>query len=275
VLDEGQTGNYDASGSTSYPDSIVGYKWDWDYNGVTFNPSGDTGAMQTHSWMDDGTYTVAVRVTDDDGSMDIATLTVAVSTVNKPPVLQGIGPQSMNEGESLSIPLSATDPDPGDTLTFSATGLPGFCSLIDNGDGTGSIEFNPTFADSGSYPITVIVTDDGVPNLSDSETFTLSVNDISQQVQTIFDLSARPKSGKVQLTWSAVAGAVCYNIYRSQTSGGPYTLIASCYVTDYCTYLDYNVVNGITYYYVVTSISGGIESLYSNEVSARPSTRTR
>ena len=121
-----------------------------------------------------GMYTVAVRVTDDDGSMDIDTLTVAVSSVNKPPVLQGIGPQSMNEGDSLSIPLSATDPDPGDTLAFSAMGLPGFCSLIDNGDGTGSIECNPTFTDSGTYPITVIVTDDGVPNLSDSENFILN-----------------------------------------------------------------------------------------------------
>ncbi|MGA1840943.1 MAG: PKD domain-containing protein [bacterium] len=275
LLDEGQAGSYDASGSTSPADSIVSYEWDWDYDGVTFNPSGDTGALQTHTWTVPDMYTVAVRVTDDDGSTDIATLTVAVSSVNKPPVLQGIGPQSMNEGESLSIPLSATDPDPGDTLTFSATGLPGFCSLIDNGDGTGSMECNPTYSDSGIYPITVIVTDDGVPNLSDTESFTLTVNDISQQIQTIFDLSARPKSGKVQLTWSPVAGAMCYNIYRSQTSGGPYSLIASCQVTDYCTYLDYNVVNGITYYYVVTSLSGGIESLYSNEASATPSARTR
>lgn len=38
ILDEGQPGNYDASGSTSPADSIVSFEWDWDYDGATFNP---------------------------------------------------------------------------------------------------------------------------------------------------------------------------------------------------------------------------------------------
>lgn len=78
TLGEGQTGNYDASGSTSSPDTIVSYEWDWSYDGTTFNASGDTGVTQTHAWSDNGTYTVAVRVTDDDGSTDIATLEISV-----------------------------------------------------------------------------------------------------------------------------------------------------------------------------------------------------
>ena len=82
-LDEGQTGSYDASGSTSSQDKIISYEWDWDYEGSTFNPSGDSGAFQTHSWNDNSTYTVAVRVSDDDGSADIATLSVTVE--NPPP----------------------------------------------------------------------------------------------------------------------------------------------------------------------------------------------
>ncbi|MFC2016517.1 PKD domain-containing protein [Chloroflexota bacterium] len=83
LLDERQTGHYDASGSTSSPDAIVLYEWDWDYDGSIFNPSGDTGALQSHAWNDDSVYTVAVRVTDDDGSTDIATLAVTVQ--NPPP----------------------------------------------------------------------------------------------------------------------------------------------------------------------------------------------
>ncbi len=78
VLDEGQMGNYNASGSTSSPDIIVGYEWDWDYDGATFNPSGNTDAIQSHTWNDGGTYTIAVRVTDDDGTTDIATLSITV-----------------------------------------------------------------------------------------------------------------------------------------------------------------------------------------------------
>ena len=77
-LDEGQSGSYDASGSTSNPDEIASYEWDWDYDGTTFNPSGDTGVTQVHTWNDNGTYAVAVRVTDEDGSTDIATLSVTV-----------------------------------------------------------------------------------------------------------------------------------------------------------------------------------------------------
>jgi len=81
VLDEGSVGSYDAGGSTSAPDMIIGYEWDWDYSGV-FTPSGDTGVAQSHTWMDDGPYTVAVRVTDEDGSTDIATMRVSVADLS-------------------------------------------------------------------------------------------------------------------------------------------------------------------------------------------------
>ncbi|MEW5801302.1 MAG: PKD domain-containing protein [bacterium] len=77
-LDKGQSGTYDASGSTSSPDTIVSYEWDWNYDGSTFTPSGDTGQIQSHAWSSNGMYTVALRVTDDDGSTDIATLVVNV-----------------------------------------------------------------------------------------------------------------------------------------------------------------------------------------------------
>ena len=83
VLDEGQAGSYDAGGSWSAPDAIDAYEWDWNYDGITFVPSGDTGATQSHAWTNDGLYTVAMRVTDDDGSTDIATVSVTVE--NPPP----------------------------------------------------------------------------------------------------------------------------------------------------------------------------------------------
>jgi fibronectin type 3 domain-containing protein len=124
------------------------------------------------------------------------------------------------------------------------------------------------------YTVTVTVTDDDGGAGSDTLTVTVESGQVPPE-QTIFNLNARPKDGKVQLTWSPVAGASCYNVYCSETSGGPYISIAECHVTDYCTYLDYNVVNGTTYYYVVTSVADGVESLNSNEASATPTARTR
>ena len=59
-----------------------------------------------------------------DGSLnDAETVAISVGNVNSPPVLTAIGSKTINEGTNLSFTLSATDPD-GDSLTYSATGLP-------------------------------------------------------------------------------------------------------------------------------------------------------
>ncbi len=72
---------------------------------------------------------------------------------------------------------------------------------------------------------------------------------------------------KVDLSWDSVEGAASYNVKRALTAGGPYTTIAT---TSAITYTDTNVANGTTYYYVVTAIVNGVESVPSNEASATP-----
>ena len=44
--------------------------------------------------------------------------------INQPPTLDPIGNKSVNEGSLLEFTISATDPDTGDTLTYSASNLP-------------------------------------------------------------------------------------------------------------------------------------------------------
>jgi hypothetical protein len=116
---------------------------------------------------------------------------VALGHVNPPPnrapELAPIGDQTVLEGATLVVALSATDPD-GDALGFSATDLPDFGTLTDDGDGTGSIRFEPETGDAGSYDITVTVTDDGIPAKTDSETFTLTVLDAGVIVPIIVPL---------------------------------------------------------------------------------------
>lgn len=77
----------------------------------------------------------------------------------------------------------------------------------------------------------------------------------------------------VLLLWDLprdTTGLVGYNLYRSDTSEGPYSLIADSLVELY-TY-DYTVVNGDTFYYVVTALysSPDGESPFSNEVMGTP-----
>ena len=90
----------------------------------------------------------------------------------------------------------------------------------------------------------------------------------------IDDLSARAKSGKVQLVWTP-NDAVSYNVYRGTAPGGPYDFLASA-ITTYATYLDLAVTNGVTYYYVVHPVDqNNVEHDASNEASATPLARTR
>jgi len=71
----------------------------------------------------------------------------------------------------------------------------------------------------------------------------------------------------VSLSWKPSASAVAhYNVYRSGTSGGPYTRIASVAGTSYT---DTTVQAGRSYYYVTTAVSStGKESSHSNQVHA-------
>jgi fibronectin type 3 domain-containing protein len=60
-----------------------------------------------------------------------------------------------------------------------------------------------------------------------------------------------------------------YRVYRTTTSGGPYTNIAN---TTELSYIDNAVTNGVTYYYVITAVNNEGESAYPTEASATPAT---
>ena len=81
------------------------------------------------------------------------------------------------------------------------------------------------------------------------------------------NLTALPGDGKVTLTWPASAGATSYNVLRSLVSGGPFAPIVNVATTSY---VDTNVSNGTTYFYVVTAANEAGASNPSKKVSATP-----
>ena len=91
------------------------------------------------------------------------TFSISVGGVNQAPVLAAIGNQSVDEGATLNVPLSASDADTGDTLTFTASGLPSFCSLTDTTGPTGNLQCTPGFDDAGTYPGATVTVSDGNP----------------------------------------------------------------------------------------------------------------
>jgi autotransporter-associated beta strand protein len=84
-------------------------------------------------------------------------------------------------------------------------------------------------------------------------------------------LAAIAGNATVALDWAdnTESDLANYNVYRSLTPGGPYSLMATNIATS--NYSDNSVTNGTTYYYAVAAVDvGGMESAKSSETSATP-----
>ncbi|AZR72907.1 hypothetical protein BBF96_05585 [Anoxybacter fermentans] len=147
---------------------------------LTYNVSGDLKdkvdlGNLTFDWTptydDAGSYTLTVNVSD--GQIDIEkTITITVNNVDRAPILQPIGDKTINETETLSFTISATDPD-GDGLTYTAVG-----DLVDKFDpDTQTFNWTTGYFDAGTYTITFTVTGS---ELSTSETITITVNNVDR-----------------------------------------------------------------------------------------------
>ena len=101
-----------------------------------------------------GSYSVTVSV-DDGTESRSASFVWDVVEPNVAPMVTNPGAQSNNEGDSVSVTISATDGN-GDALTYSATGLPSGLSINSN---TGEISGVLNYETAGSYTVTVDVND--------------------------------------------------------------------------------------------------------------------
>jgi hypothetical protein len=82
------------------------------------------------------------------------------------------------------------------------------------------------------------------------------------------NLTASAGDAQASLSWTASSGASSYTVKRSTTAGGPYANVATGLTTT--SFTDTSVVNGTTYFYVVSASNAAGESANSTEASARP-----
>ncbi|MCP4614576.1 MAG: hypothetical protein GY845_38335 [Planctomycetes bacterium] len=85
-------------------------------------------------------------------------------------------------------------------------------------------------------------------------------------------LNTIPGTGEILLTWNpnTESDLTGYNVYRSETAGGPYTKLTSPPITA-AQYQDTGLTDLTTYYYVVTAMDTDVnESAYSDEVPGTP-----
>jgi hypothetical protein len=125
------------------------------------------------SYAQAGVYNVTFVVRDTVGASDSESVSITVNNLNHEPVLDSIGPKTMDEGTNLVFRVHATDVD-AESLRLTATSLPLNSVFTDSGNGAGSFYFSPSCSQAGIYNVTFKVTD---PYLaSDSEIVRITVN---------------------------------------------------------------------------------------------------
>jgi hypothetical protein len=115
-----------------------------------------------------------VIVGDINGNPVPVTVTNGTVSLNQPPVLNNIGNKTVNEGKLLTFTISASDPN-GDTLTYSASGLPSGATF---NPATKTFTWTPSYRQAGSYTGVHFTVSDG--NANDTEDIIITVNNVYQ-----------------------------------------------------------------------------------------------
>ncbi|MBD3401731.1 tandem-95 repeat protein, partial [candidate division GN15 bacterium] len=128
---------------------------------ATFVDNGDgTGDFSfSPDFTQAGSVDITFTATDDQSVTDQETITITITNTNRAPVFTPQADTTIDEGQALTLTVSATDAD-GESLTMTAQNLPAAnASFADNGDNSGTLTFTPDFTQSGTYPIDFTATD--------------------------------------------------------------------------------------------------------------------
>ncbi|MEO8427831.1 MAG: putative Ig domain-containing protein, partial [Verrucomicrobiota bacterium] len=181
--------------------------------GSALNPFNGVFTWTPSSLQAPGVILVTVRVTDNASPPLSATgrmrVTVEQGAANRAPTIAVIPDQTIAQGARLSVQVSATDPDAGQTLAYSLEpGAPAGAAIDPT---TGLFAWTPTSLQApGVILITVKVTDSGQLPLSSTQRFKVTV--IAGKV---IELNARVIPGALQLS---IRGGDLNQIFTIQQS---------------------------------------------------------
>ncbi len=232
---------------------VTGSAWDdyWDENGATT-------WIQSSTRAHGGTYST---LSDATNKGYLASDEVEASTAANVTVSFWYYPKNLNAGECLVQTYNGS----AYNTWYDITTYPGYNS------GTWC-QFNQIITDS-QYRIA------GFRLRFDSSAMGSShyihIDDVVITTDTVppatpTGLVATAGGEQISLNWNDNADSDLwgYNVYRSPTSGGPYTKLNTSLVVN-SDYIDTGLYGGGTYYYVVTAVDfGNNESSYSNEDGA-------
>ncbi len=201
--------------STSNPDTIVSWEWDFGDSGTTWDQN------PTHPYGDNGIFTVTLIVMDDDGSTDAISYNITI--LNVAPNVYAGEDKTIDEGATISFSGNFTDPGWLDTHTIE----------WDFGDGnTASGTLTPVHAygDDGVFTVVLTITDDdggvGYDNL------TVTVKNVAPSIEpfgpfivdegsplNITATCSDPGSDDLKFIWELEYGPTVTTIYYNDGAG--------------------------------------------------------
>ncbi len=210
--------------------------------GASFNSS-----TRAFSWTpasnQSGSYSVTFTVNDGSAS-DAETINITVTNVNQPPVLDPIGAQSLAEGDSYNLIISASDPD-NNPLTYSASNLPSGAVFIPS---TRSFSWIPGNDQAGTYQV-LFSTSDG--SLSDSENVTFTVGN-GNEAPVLTSIGSQTIGESSLLSFVITASDVNGDSLSYSTSGLPTGAVFAADQQRFSWTPDYTQAGNFTVLFTVT-----------------------
>ncbi|MDW8307760.1 MAG: malectin domain-containing carbohydrate-binding protein [Verrucomicrobiales bacterium] len=202
------------------PPSILTFSLSNAPGGATINPTNGTFTWTPTEAQGPGNYTITVRVIKNGNASlaDAKTFIVTVNEVNQPPSLAPIPDRTVNAGATLTFTNTATDPDlPPNTMTFSLDAGPSGASV---GASSGVFSWTAPLVEMPlTNAVTLRVSDNGAPPLSDTRSFNLIVVPPPRVV------AAQPAGDAVVFGWQVFPGKTYRVLFKDDLHDPQWTVL--------------------------------------------------
>jgi len=151
----------------------------------------------------EGSYALNFTVTDQADASDNRAIIITVGdSINQPPILGEMGSVTVSEGDTLTVTVSASDPE-GETVSIFINPMPENSAFDDQNN---TFTFQPDFTQAGIYYLSVVASDG---ELTDNELVEITVADVS-----------RPPTISVPTEWSIEEGDTLEFVVKAEDASG-------------------------------------------------------